>query len=63
MDFSDKRRQQFLGERQYLNALESFEEVVYGADGLVDNLRKDDDPPGWHKIWPTALRPSASTCS
>lgn len=49
MDFSDKRRQQFLGERQYLNALESFEEVVYGADGLVDNLRKDDDPPGWHK--------------
>ena len=49
MDFNEKRRQVFLGEKQYQFALSSYQEVVHGPDGLLNNLKKPDDPPGWHK--------------
>lgn len=49
MEFHERRRQQFLSERHYRFALDSFDEVVNGPGGLLDNLKKPDDPPGWHK--------------
>jgi hypothetical protein len=48
MEFKDRRRQQFLGEAQYRYAVESFERVVHGPEGLVRNLTLPESEPGWH---------------
>ena len=48
MEFKDRRRQQFLGETQYRYAVESFERVVHGPEGLVRNLTLPESEPGWH---------------
>ncbi len=49
MGFKERRRQVFLSEEQYQFALSSYQEVVYAPDGLLENLKKPEDPPDWHK--------------
>ncbi|UZD54993.1 PoNi-like cognate immunity protein [Caldimonas aquatica] len=48
MEFHEIRRQQFLTQQYYLDQLKGFEEVLYGPEGLEENLRSPEREPGWH---------------
>lgn len=48
MEFHEKRRQQFLSEKSYLDAQTFFTDVVHSPTGILANLKKPDDEPGWH---------------
>lgn len=48
MEFHEIRRQQFLTQQYYLDQLKGFEEVLYGPQGLEENLRSPERETGWH---------------
>src|SRR5574343_154913 len=48
LQFHEKRRQQFLGEKYYLEQLPEFESVINAPDGLEANLKQPEREPGWY---------------
>lgn len=48
MEFHNKRRQQFLGERYYEDQMPRFESVLNDPDGLEAGLKSSESEPGLH---------------
>lgn len=48
MEFHQKRRQQFLGEKYYQEQIAEVANVIGAPDGLEANLRLPESEAGWH---------------